>query len=675
MTTRLLLVLAWTLAAALTLAAAATAAPDNRSSKERNAPRATLTPFRSDAELLRYLKRVRRLPPAPVPVPPVPLAPQPSQPQPSLPSTTPPPPPPPPPASAPAIPAVPLSPRAASEAEPAKVKVPDENITNTQEADVDEGGIVKMHGNKLVILRRGRLFTVSTADGELRPIDSIDAYPPGVDARGDWYDEMLVSGDRVIVIGYSYGRGGTEINRFRIDADGRLKFEDAYHLRSNDYYSSRNYASRLIGTKLIFYSPLYLPYQDYVVALPAMRRWNGDAKAKFKRIVGARQIYLPRPWRNYDAEMEALHTVTACDLTAPDLQCTGTSVLGPNGRTFYVSSHAVYVWVTENAWTRPDKDKRPLLSLLYRLPLDGSAPSAIGVHGAPIDQFSFREDWQDGRLNVLVRSEGGGDAMWRPEFSEGDVALLRLPLDRFGTGAENAARRYYRDLPNPDKDSYSLQNRFIGDYILYGAGNSWGPPDKNTSHVVVVAVRWHGVTRIPLAHGVDRIEAMGRDAVVVGVGEKGLHFQAVELTTDKGPTLGDRYTLTEAAQGETRSHAFFFKPEPRLEERDTTAGVMALPIARRGRPAYYQLTDTSAAMLFLRRLNRKFAPLGELKARDDILVDDGCKASCVDWYGNARPIFLSKRTFALMGYELVEGELQPSSIREIRRINFAPPRR
>ena len=56
-------------------------------------------------------------------------------------------------------------------------------ITNTQEAGVDEGGIVKVRGDMLVILRRGRLFTVSLAGGGMRPIDSIDAFPPGVSGQ------------------------------------------------------------------------------------------------------------------------------------------------------------------------------------------------------------------------------------------------------------------------------------------------------------------------------------------------------------------------------------------------------------------------------------------------------------------------------------------------------------
>jgi hypothetical protein len=89
-------------------------------------------------------------------------------------------------------------------------------ITNNQVAGVDEGGIVKVVGDHLVILRRGRLFTVSTAGGALRPVHAIDAFPPGTLGRSSWYDEVLVSGDQVIVIGFSYDRGGTEINRFRV---------------------------------------------------------------------------------------------------------------------------------------------------------------------------------------------------------------------------------------------------------------------------------------------------------------------------------------------------------------------------------------------------------------------------------------------------------------------------
>ena len=206
-------------------------------------------------------------------------------------------------------------------------------ITNTQVQGVDEGDIVKLRGETMIILRRGRLFTVSIADGAMKPIDSINAYPPGVDARDDWYDEMLLSGDQIVVIGYSYARGGTEINRFRLGVDGHLEFEDAYQLKSNDYYSSRNYASRLIGSKLILYSPLYIDGDsDPLANLPAMRRWTGK-DSEFHRIVSATSIYIPASMRNDESiSLDALHAVTTCDLSAPELDCHATGVLGPGMR-------------------------------------------------------------------------------------------------------------------------------------------------------------------------------------------------------------------------------------------------------------------------------------------------------------------------------------------------------
>lgn len=109
-----------------------------------------------------------------------------------------------------------------------------ESVTNVQHAGVDEGGIVKLHGEHLVILRRGRLFTVRVGGDTLQPVAAIDAYGPGIDPGGAWYDELLVSGDTVVVIGYSYARGGTEIGVLDIDHAGRLTWRASYHLRSND---------------------------------------------------------------------------------------------------------------------------------------------------------------------------------------------------------------------------------------------------------------------------------------------------------------------------------------------------------------------------------------------------------------------------------------------------------
>jgi uncharacterized secreted protein with C-terminal beta-propeller domain len=111
----------------------------------------------------------------------------------------------------------------------------EESITNVQHARVDEGGIVKAHGNCLVVLRRGRLFTVSIEDGDLRPTSAVDAFGPEINPNGAWYYEMLVSKNTIVVIGLSYERGGTEVGLFNIDDAGKLRYRSTYHLRSNDY--------------------------------------------------------------------------------------------------------------------------------------------------------------------------------------------------------------------------------------------------------------------------------------------------------------------------------------------------------------------------------------------------------------------------------------------------------
>ena len=230
-----------------------------------------------------------------------------------------------------------FSPMPAPQATAAAAAPAADSVTNIQHAGVDEGGIVKVHGDHLVILRRGRLFTVRITDRDLSPVSAAHAYGKDVNPRGAWYDEMLISGDTVIVIGYSYARGGTEIGLFDISRNGELSHRSTYHLRSNDYFSSRNYASRLIGSKLVFYTPLALDLRDPFAAFPAMRRWRPDAvPADFKRIAPATRIY------RTDEELDAwngiaLHTVTVCDVARRELDCESTAVLGPPGRVFYVS--------------------------------------------------------------------------------------------------------------------------------------------------------------------------------------------------------------------------------------------------------------------------------------------------------------------------------------------------
>ena len=184
-----------------------------------------------------------------------------------------------------------------------------------------------------------------------------------------------------------------------------------------------------------------------------------------------------------------------------------------------------------------------------------------------------------------------------------------------------------------------------------------------------VLVRAHHIRsgetqEIPLAHGVDRIEPMARDAVIVGVEGSDLHLTALALDPDVARTAG-HYVRPNAAQGETRSHGFFYLPSGDRQ------GTLGLPLRRGGSRGWRQLTEGSAEVMFLRVRGLEFSPFGSLVAHPPPPgFNDRCVASCMDWYGNARPIFYRGRIFALLGYELVEGAPDGDTLRERARANY-----
>ncbi|MEZ4405594.1 MAG: beta-propeller domain-containing protein [Polyangiales bacterium] len=537
----------------------------------------------------------------------------------------------------------------------------DDSITNNQVEGVDVGDIVKTHGEHLVILRRGRLFSVRLGDDGLRPLSMVDAYGRGR-APGGWYDEMLVDGDTIVVIGYSYAAHATEVGLFDIDAEGAIRWRDTLFVRSSDYYSARNYASRLVGHHLVMYTPVPLRMTGDELNLPALRR---RPDAEWETVMNYDQLYRPVQPVGWNP---VIHTVLSCDLSQRQFACRAVGVVGPDGRNFYVSGSAVYLWVNGQPQRvyghhRPQQDTTPPPAVLYRLPLDCSGVGAVRARGNPLDQFSFDES--GGTLRVLVRAQGAGEGMWGSEVQSGDVGFLRVPVSRFNTEVPTMAASAYRGLPRPEGNAYAMQNRFVGDHLLYGVGGGWrgGGANAGSNQVWVFDIARDRTHRVEISHSVERLEPLGRDALVVGNESGGLTFSAVAL--DETPTVMGHHTARGASQGETRSHGFFFLPSGDRQ------GTLGLPITNgNDSGGWQQLRSVSSAVLFLGVNNLQFRELGSLRSGTEPAVDDHCVASCADWYGNARPIFWRGRTFALLGYELVEGTIANNRVRETRRVNF-----
>lgn len=531
-----------------------------------------------------------------------------------------------------------------------------ESITNIQEEGVDEGGIVKTHGDHLVVLRRGKLFTVEIGDN-LQPIDQKNVYPDGLESH-TWYDEMLIYNDMIIVVGYSYEVSATEIVLFGIDDNGHLTYKTTHFLASNDYYSSRNYASRLVGDELIFYMPYYIYWYDNNVELPWMRSWSGTEITESWEIIDKTDIYKPVS----DVSSPTLHTLVRCNLSSGDLDCAATGILGPYSRTFYVSPNAIYLWISDPIWFYDELLYKPEgeqdRAFVYKVGLRDNLVQVAESRGQPIDQFSFKED--DSYLNVLVRENSWGDGMWNPEFTGGKLAFVRIPLNIFGSTPEFNYGSTYAPLPNIE--GYNLVNRYVGDgYLLYGESGNWWNENPEFKVYAYSYIQNPSLNTIDLFHAVDRIERLGDDAVIVGSDGKNLMFSSIVL--EDRPIKSDMYTVENVTQGELRSHGFFFK------EYSDVYGILGLPIRIEG-GFYSSYLDESSEILFLETNDiRGFSKLGSLKS-NPVERDDNCEISCVDWYGNSRPIFYGGRIFALLGYELIEGEVVGNAISEKGRVNF-----
>ncbi|MES2445213.1 MAG: beta-propeller domain-containing protein [Pseudomonadota bacterium] len=556
-------------------------------------------------------------------------------------------------------------------------------ITNNQTVGVDEGGIVKQIGHFLVVLQDGRLFSIdlgTTPGAAMRLADRANVYRSPARAA-DWYDEMLVLGDRILVTAYNYQERASEITVLRLSPDGKISREGRYLMSSNDYYSTENYASRLVGDNLVFYAPFSLDDYDNIARFewPRLRRADGDGEPdKGKALIRATDVYAP-PGK---VEYPVLHTVSVCPLTT-GMDCRTTAFVGPEMREFYVSPADAFLWIgapeglpwsidygnrrrtncPKNLYWRDGSEES---AMLYRLPLNGAAIGAVAVDGTPADQFAF--DSKDGRFRALLaRTEEGCS-------NHGEVsplALLDIPLSAFGATLRHVRASAY--TPLPPIEGGQLENRFVGDWLIYGGRDSWdssAPPDGRkalgSSLFTVPLADPRGVKRLQLPHNAIRIERAGNDAVVTGYrNSDGLSLSYVGL--GRSPRVASTTLLRNRFESEGRSHAF------NAWVRGDGSGVMGIPTTLREWRSGRGWSDSASSDLSFIAIgtDKALASAGELAVKGKTAAPGyKCEVSCIDWYGNSRPIFTGGRIFALMGTELVEGAMQDGRIAERGRVDL-----
>lgn len=567
------------------------------------------------------------------------------------------------------------------------------NITNVQTAGVDEGDIVKQIGDYLIVLQDGRLFVVDTSERQLRLTDRANIYVHKTD--GAWYDEMLVEGDRIIVTAYSYSNQATEISIFQLDqSSGGLTRQGRFFLNSYDYYSGENYASRIIGDNLVLYTVYAVNQLAAQNVQPRLWRWTEagerlrgrgqpapETTREGRALVDPATIYRPLLRTSYPF----VHVVTVCPLATyrpggvPE--CRVQSFVGPAQREFFVSTEAIYLWVGQQLWgwdvPRARDDKRCEASpspanlppaLVYRVPVDGGSPGVVGLYGQPVDQFSMDMTRDTFRIFTRWAQPGCNAAGTRVGYR-----FTNVPLGDFATMFATVSPERQVAVPPPGVGV--TENRFADDWFVYGGRTqTWGASADATTPgrpLTVLPVDDPGAPqRVDLPHNIIRLERVGMDRIAASGYRHngGVDLSLVQLGAQSWRT--DTAYLDNRFESEGRSHAFNSLID------DDGNGMVGIPtVLRRGGANRYVWNSQGSDVSFL-----TVSAAGRLVSAGTL--DQGmkipargyrCEVSCVDWYGNSRPIFTGGRIFALMATEIAEGRLVRGEIAEVGRLNLTGP--
>ncbi len=567
------------------------------------------------------------------------------------------------------------------------------SITNNQVAGVDEGDFVKRIGDYLLILQDGRIFTVDFRRMEI--VDWKDVYrrdEGGTAVGADWYDELLVSGNSIVVTAYDYEREATELTLVELDsASGQLTRGETFLLPSFDYYSSTNYATRIVADRLVLYVPL--PLDALIGEGVAVIERLGGSPAERLPMVEVSEVYRPV----FATPDPMLHVLMNCDLAAMrrgTLDCRSQGIVGGRQVEWYIDGAATWLAVTQKRWnystgklcgkTGRAADDEIAETVVWRLPHDGSSARILPVRGMPADQFGMQVT--DRRFRML--SQWGRDDCWgRRDDPPTDVALYDVPLHAFGRRYSAATEDMAIVLPSVR--GTNLQNRFVGEWLVYGSReNVEGRPleegeEKRTDEAIVAVPlrRPSSPQTIAIGHQLRRLETLGDGIVLTGYRDtEGLNVTRLSFGDDA--RISGRAFVEGRFESESRSHSFNYRMD------EAAGGLMALPTVGQGEnDDGYPWRSEPSDITFLR-----FSPTGGVapaftipgaeeygKPRTDEDGDGGwmrypngyeCEISCTDWYGNARPIFIEGQVFALMGPILVRAEAGEGEGRETGRLDI-----
>ena len=317
------------------------------------------------------------------------------------------------------------------------------SITNNQHAGADEGDIVKRVGQHLAVLRKGVVYSLSLGNQSQADMSLVSRYDLQTHTKKHqtWYDELLVYKNTLIVMGFSYEYDASELLFLDIAPDGQLQYQQTYWVPSGDYFSNDNYATRIVGDKLVFSIPRYVSLTALSKALGesngknknelvAKRLTSGSTELQDVNIISQHDIYQTQS--HVDRWLD-MFSILVCPMQTlkqqAALSCNAVSLLGARGD-FYVSSDAFYLWASDNIQAYhygaigtddyAELSRRGVLndwhsdndsSVVYRIDLNSLQTTGVTVQGSPANQFSFHQ--QDDSLYLIANANSEEGSLFR----------------------------------------------------------------------------------------------------------------------------------------------------------------------------------------------------------------------------------------------------------------------
>ncbi|MEM7055105.1 MAG: beta-propeller domain-containing protein, partial [Pseudomonadota bacterium] len=365
-----------------------------------------------------------------------------------------------------------------------RISAADVRMTNVQHEGVDEGGLVKYAFGHIIILRRGKLYAVDPADNRTAP-RLTDRFDLAELQRSEdaWFDEILVRGNLLVLIGYDYHADATTIDRFTINADGQFHYQDTIGITSGDYFSSSNYAGRLLGDELLVYFEIRLNNADLGTHLPHPQiavSQAGWSNVDWQPVVESKDVVVP----TFLLKEPTVHGFLRCPVAEAQFQCSTNAILAEPDSEHYVSPEAAYLWTY--AWSEYElyqqrywsdspryrlKDiEQSWQSYIVQMPFYDKRPGWVSVSGMPLDRESFRIEGQQ-LFALMAEAENS-----KEEIS---TAFFVLDLSEFDISGSQMTRLgtlplAYWDSPLKIRDGklYLAANRAMQSAEGYVVGSS-----------------------------------------------------------------------------------------------------------------------------------------------------------------------------------------------------------